>query len=98
DRTPAWWGIYRFLVEGRPLLGVMQDIERHRGCRPKASVTLLYNRVLVTRAPERSAGDPTAQLLRRCAAGTPDPFCAQVRADAARAPRASAPRLSRRED
>jgi hypothetical protein len=52
----------------------MQEIERHRGYRPKASVTLLYNRVLEPRAPRRYASDPTAALLRRCAAGTHDPF------------------------
>ncbi|MBV8557363.1 MAG: hypothetical protein JO116_17505 [Planctomycetaceae bacterium] len=74
DRTPAWVGIYRFVVEGRPLAQVMQEIERHRGYRPKASVTLLYNRVLEPRAPWRYASDPTAALLRRCAAGTHDPF------------------------
>ena len=74
DRTPAWVGIYRFVVEGRPLAQIMQEIERHRGYRPKASVTLLYNRVLEPRAPERYASDPTATLLRRCAEGTHDPF------------------------
>ncbi len=31
DRSPAWMGIYRFVVQGRPLLEVMQEIERHRG-------------------------------------------------------------------
>ena len=46
DRSPAWMGIYQFVVKGRPLLEVMQEIERHRGYRPKASVILLYNRVL----------------------------------------------------
>jgi hypothetical protein len=67
-------GIYRFVVEGRPLLEVMQEIERHRGYRPKASVTLLYNRVLPPRAGERYWADPTAAILRRCAAGTLDPM------------------------
>jgi len=38
DRTPAWMGIYRFVVEGRPLREVMCEIEGHRGYRPKASV------------------------------------------------------------
>ena len=74
DRTPAWVGIYRFVVEGRPLAQIMHEIERHRGYRPKASVTLLYNRVLEPRAPWRYASDPTATLLRRCAEGTHDPF------------------------
>jgi hypothetical protein len=74
DRSPAWMGIYRFVVQGRPLKEVMQEIERHRGYRPKASVTLLYNRTLPPRAPARYWGDPTAMLLRRCAAGTIDPM------------------------
>jgi hypothetical protein len=74
DRTPAWMGIYRFVVEGRPLLEIMQEIERHRGYRPKASVTLLYNRVLPPRARERYDADPTAAILRRRAAGTIDPM------------------------
>jgi hypothetical protein len=81
DRTPAWAGIYRFLVEGKPLASIMQEIERHRGYRPKASVTLLYNRVLEPRAPERYRDDPTAEVLRRCAAGTVDPYFAQIRAE-----------------
>ncbi len=72
DRSPAWMGIYRFLVQGRPLDEIMQEIERHRGYRPKASVILLYNRVLPPRAGERYWADPTAMLLRRCAAGTVD--------------------------
>lgn len=65
DRTPAWMGMYRFLVQGRPLAEVFREIEQHRGCRPKASVTLLYTQLL----PERSAGrfdaDPTGALLRK---------------------------------
>jgi hypothetical protein len=74
DRSPAWMGIYRFVVQGRPLLEIMQEIERHRGYRPKASVTLLYNRVLAPRAEARYWADPTATLLRRCAEGTADPM------------------------
>src|SRR5262249_6262314 len=70
DRSPAWMGIYRFVVQGRPLKEIMLEIERHRGYRPKASVTLLYNRVLPPRAGARYWSDPTALLLRRCAAGT----------------------------
>jgi hypothetical protein len=77
DRSPAWMGIYRFLVQGRPLDEVMQEIERHRGYRPKASVILLYNRVLPPRAGERYWADPTAMLLRRCAAGAVDPMQGQ---------------------
>ena len=73
DRTPAWMGIYRFLVQGRPLNAIFREIEQHRGYRPKASVTLLYNRALPPRAPERFAADPTAKILRRAAAGTRDP-------------------------
>jgi len=81
DRTPAWAGIYRFLIEGKPLASIMQEIERHRGYRPKASVTLLYNRVLEPRAPDRYRNDPTAALLRRCAEGTVDPYYGQIRAE-----------------
>lgn len=98
DRTPAWWGIYQFVIEGQPLERVMQQIEQHRGTRPKASVTLLYNRVLAPRAPGRHARDPTAQLLKRCAAGTRDPIFEQVRAEARRANGAPSPRVSQRDD
>jgi hypothetical protein len=74
DRTPAWIGIYRFVVQGRPLVAVMQEIERHRGYRPKASVVLLYNHVLPPRAPERYAADPTAARLRACAGPVRGPY------------------------
>ena len=70
DRSPAWMGIYKFVVKERPLLEVMQEIERHRGYRPKASVILLYNRVLSDRGGARYQADPTATLLRQCAGGT----------------------------
>ncbi len=66
-------GLYRFVVQGWPLADALREIERHRGLRPKASVTLLYNRVLPRLAPERSALDPTVPVLRDCAAGTADP-------------------------
>ena len=95
DRTPAWMGIYRFVVQGRPLAEILQEIERHRGYRPKASVTLLYNRVLSPRAPERYAADPTALLLRACAGGTRDPYEDQLRAEIRRANPSPAPRVSR---
>src|SRR5262249_32516777 len=74
DRSPAWMGIYRFVVQKRPLLDIMQEIERHRGYRPKGSVTLLYNRVLEPRAPEHYRSDPTAAILQKCAEGTFDPM------------------------
>lgn len=74
DRTPAWVGIYRFVVENQPLDAVMKFIERHRGYRPKASVTLLYNRVLPRLAPESCRNDPTFARLQRAAAGTIDPY------------------------
>lgn len=80
DRTPAWVGIYKFVAEGRPLDEIFRFIEGHRGLRPKASVTLLYNRVLPRLAPERCRDDPTSALLGRCAEGTPDPYFDQVRA------------------
>ena len=74
DRTPAWMGLYRFLVEGASLDTVFAEIERHRGSRPKAVVSLQYARKLPTRAPERFATDPACQLLQACVAGTADPF------------------------
>jgi predicted protein tyrosine phosphatase len=67
DRSPAWMGIYHFLVQGRPLDEVMREVEQHRGYRQKASVILLYNRVLPPRAGARYWRDPTAAVLRRCA-------------------------------
>ena len=73
DRSPAWMGLYRFVVQGWPLADALREIERHRGLRPKASVTLLYNRVLPGSPPTRSALDPTVPLLRDYAAGTADP-------------------------
>jgi hypothetical protein len=73
DRSPAWVGLYRFVLQGWPLLDALRELEHHRGLRPKASVTLLYNRMLPQLAPERSATDPTARLLRENAAGTIDP-------------------------
>jgi hypothetical protein len=95
DRSPAWMGIYRFVVQGRPLIEILQEIERHRGYRPKASVTLLFNRVLPSRAPERYARDPTAALLKRCARGTRDPYDEYLEARARRANPEPAPRVSR---
>jgi hypothetical protein len=89
DRTPAWMGIYRFVVEGRSLREVMREIEGHRGYRPKASVTLLYNRVLPPRAPEHYAADPDAALLLRCAAGTRDPYEESLRKELAAGARAT---------
>ncbi len=74
DRSPAWMGIYRFVVQGKPLIEILREIEAHRGVRPKASVTLLYNRVLPPRAPQQYAGDPTARILKDAAHGTVDPF------------------------
>jgi hypothetical protein len=74
DRSPAWMGIYRFLVEGKPLAEVFAEIERHRGSRPKAVVTLQYNRKIPTRAPERFDADPTGRAIRRGLAGIVDPF------------------------
>jgi protein tyrosine phosphatase (PTP) superfamily phosphohydrolase (DUF442 family) len=69
DRSPAWMGIYRFVVQGWPLADAIREIEWHRGLRPRASVTLLYLSVLPKLAPERCAHDPTIALLRECASG-----------------------------
>jgi len=74
DRSPAWMGMYRFLIERKPLASVFEEIERHRGTRPKAVVTLQYNRKLTKRAPDQYLNDPTGALLLRCAEGTTDPF------------------------
>lgn len=87
DRTPAWVGIYKFVVEGRPLDEILRFIEDHRGYRPKASVTLLYNRVLPRLAPDHYRDDPTAPLLRQCAEGTVDPYFEQLQAALAKANR-----------
>jgi hypothetical protein len=81
DRTPAWVGIYRFVVEETPLEEVLRFIEQHRGYRPKASVTLLYNRVLPRVAPEHCRTDPTIGVLSRCAGGTVDPYDLQLRTE-----------------
>lgn len=85
DRTPAWVGIYRFVVLGEPLDEILRFIEAHRGYRPKASVTLLYNRVLPRLAPAHCLADPTAALLKRSAQGTLDPYYKQLQAEAQRA-------------
>jgi protein tyrosine phosphatase (PTP) superfamily phosphohydrolase (DUF442 family) len=69
DRSPGWMGIYRFVVQGVPLESILKEIEAHRGYRPKASITLLFNRVLEPRAPERYRADPTARRLVECAHG-----------------------------
>lgn len=74
DRSPAWVGMYRFVNLGWPLVDVVKEIERHRGSRPKSSVTLLYNRMLSKLAPEKWSQDPTARLFRQNAEGTPDPM------------------------
>jgi hypothetical protein len=73
-------GIYRFLVQRKPLAEILREIEQHRGLRPKASVTLLYNRVLSARAPQRYERDPVGRQLRRNAERTVDPFYAELEA------------------
>jgi protein tyrosine phosphatase (PTP) superfamily phosphohydrolase (DUF442 family) len=70
DRSPAWMGIYRFVVQGWSLADALREIERHRGLRPKAAVTVLYTHILPRLAPERCAQDPTFDLLKEYAAGT----------------------------
>jgi Tyrosine phosphatase family len=73
DRSPAWVGIYRFVVQGWPLVNALREIERHRGLRPKAAVTVLYTQLLPKIAPERCAQDATFALLKECAAGSGEP-------------------------
>ena len=72
DRSPAWVGLYRFVVQGWPLADALREIERHRGLRPKASVTLLYNRMLPKLAPDRAAQDPDRP--RCCERTRPGPW------------------------
>jgi Tyrosine phosphatase family len=67
DRSPAWMGLYRFVVQGWPLAEALREVEHHRGDRPRASVFVMYNRVLPLLAPERYARDPSAPLFERCA-------------------------------
>lgn len=74
DRSPAWVGMFRFLVSGWSVKDAIAEIERHRGSRPKSSVTLLYNRMLPLLDAERAASDPTAALLKQNAEGTLDPY------------------------
>ena len=85
DRTPAWVGIYQFVVANRPLDEIFRFIEGHRGYRPKASVTLLYNRVLPRLAAEKFRNDPTTPLLIQQAEGTTDPYDEQIRIEKGRA-------------
>ncbi len=74
DRSPAWMGIYRFLVEGKPLddglpgdraaPGVAAQGGRHAPVQPQAPDP---GPRAVRRRPDRPAP-------RRCVAGTVDPF------------------------
>ncbi|HEU5117528.1 MAG TPA: protein tyrosine phosphatase, partial [Isosphaeraceae bacterium] len=98
DRSVAWMGIYRFVVQKRPLDEILREMEAHRGLRPKASVTLLYNRVLKPRAPEHYAADPSAPILRAAAEGCHDPYEDEIRRALAERQKQSPdePRLSRR--
>jgi hypothetical protein len=52
----------------------MQELEAHRGWRPKASVTLLYNFYLPRLAPDRFPFDSTAQRLLQLAGDTENPY------------------------
>ncbi len=74
DRSPAWMGIYRYAVQGRPLLEIYREIEAHRGHRPKATVTLLYNHALPLVAADRHASDPMARKLKEFARDSDDPY------------------------
>ncbi len=73
DRSPAWVGIYRFVVQRWPLVDALREIERHRGLRPKAAVTVLYAKILPKIAPDRCAQDPTFALLKKYVSGSGDP-------------------------
>ncbi len=92
DRSPAWVGIYRFAVQGWPLIDALRELEQHRGLRPKAAVTVLYTQILPKIAPERCVQDPTFALLKECAAGStlPEPRVA-IRPQSANSSDASRP-------
>ncbi len=77
DRSPAWMGIYRFVVERWPLADALREIERHRGLRPKAAVTVLYTHILPLLAPERCAGPDVRPLegMRRGVGSSPGAAC-----------------------
>jgi hypothetical protein len=91
DRSPAWVGLYRFVVQGWPLADALRELEWHRGLRPKASVTLLYNRMIPRLAPERAAQDPTVSLLKECAGAVKDsPVGLMARPDRTLRPRTQA--------
>ena len=63
DRSPAWVGIYRFVVEGWPLVDALREIERHRGLRPKAAVTVLYTQILPHDRPGAMRAGPDVRPL-----------------------------------
>ena len=63
DRSPAWVGIYRFVVQRWPLVDALREIERHRGLRPKGAVTVLYTQILPKIAPDRCVLDPNVFTL-----------------------------------
>ena len=99
DRSPAWMAMYRFVVQGWPLADAIKELERHRGLRPRASVTVLYEQVLPRLAPERCAVDPTFALLKKFAeraddsrTQAADPSGVENSAVAGRDPAKSAPR------
>lgn len=60
DRTPAWVGIYRFIVQEWSMRDILASIERHRGYRPKGGVTVLYSDVLPILVPDQWKNDPVA--------------------------------------
>jgi hypothetical protein len=74
--------IDRFVVQRRPLLEIMRESDQHWSDRPEGLATILAHREL---APEHDRYDPTAAILRRCAAGTSDPKASPPARDAERA-------------
>jgi protein tyrosine phosphatase (PTP) superfamily phosphohydrolase (DUF442 family) len=74
DRSPAWMGMYRFLMQGASLTSVFQEMEGHRGWRPKASVIFLYLYYLGRLAPDRLEADPLCREMREHVRGIPSPY------------------------
>jgi hypothetical protein len=41
ERSPAWMGIYRFVVQQRPLREIMRESDQNRSYRPEGSVAIV---------------------------------------------------------
>ena len=84
DRSPAWMGLYRFVVQGWPLADALREIEyRHRGLRPSFCHAPLQSRPPPAR-PGCSTLDPTVPFLRETPAGTADPVAGVIASPASK--------------